>query len=685
MNILKKENIFREINKKKSIFTLNVSKHFGDRVIDALIHNPLSYINNNYKESFEISEVGKIITLDLLILEHLKNYNKKSPLTIVTKTKSNQILKVLFFGKFKSFYISKLEINKIYRITGKLQFFSNSFQIIHPINIFNENNFKKFENVEPKYNLSRTKINNKKFRELILLSLKILEEFKFPEEWILKKFISKDWFTFQKSLLLLHNPGKNISKNDSEILRKRLAYDELLANLLVFQKLKKKKEKNNFLITNFLNSEFIIKNLEFKLTDDQLSAYKDIKKDISSNYKMYRLIQGDVGSGKTIISLLTISDFIKAGFQCVIMVPTQVLAKQHLKYFENYLSKLDVKIQILTSKTKNKSEILNNLVSNKTQLLIGTHSVYNESIKFKNLGLVVIDEQHKFGVKQRINLIQKSINCHTLIMSATPIPRSLSFALYGEINVSTIKTKPKDRKEVLTSIINSSKINDLLQGIERKIEKKEQVFWILPIIGEEENDDENETAISRFKYLSNVFKNKVTLIHGRMNKKDIDLNMNAFLEKRKMILVSTTVIEVGVNIPSATLMIIENANRFGLSQLHQLRGRVARGNLQSHCILIHNQNLSENSKKRLIILKNSTDGFEIAEKDLFLRGSGDFFGTNQSGLPKWRFFSPYKDLDFLDKAKINCEKILAKNDFKVSDLLIEIFYKKVNFSNFFSP
>ena len=229
-----------------------------------------------------------------------------------------------------------------------------------------------------------------------------------------------------------------------------------------------------------MNSEFIIKNLEFKLTDDQLSAYKDIKKDISSNYKMYRLIQGDVGSGKTIISLLTISDFIKAGFQCVIMVPTQVLAKQHLKYFENYLSKLDVKIQILTSKTKNKSEILNNLVSNKTQLLIGTHSVYNESIKFKNLGLVVIDEQHKFGVKQRINLIQKSINCHTLIMSATPIPRSLSFALYGEINVSTIKTKPKDRKEVLTSIINSSKINDLLQGIERKIEKKRAGFLDTP-------------------------------------------------------------------------------------------------------------------------------------------------------------------------------------------------------------
>ena len=202
--------------------------------------------------------------------------------------------------------------------------------------------------------------------------------------------------------------------------------------------------------------------MEFKLTNDQLSAYEDIKKDISSNSRMYRLIQGDVGSGKTIISLLTISDFIKARFQCVIMVPTEVLAKQHLKYFQTYLSKLNVTIQILTSKTKNKNEIYNGLISNKIQLLIGTHSVYNESIRFKNLGLVVIDEQHKFGVRQRINLIQKSINCHTLIMSATPIPRSLSFALYGEIDVSTIKTKPKNRKEVLTSVISSSKIKDLL-------------------------------------------------------------------------------------------------------------------------------------------------------------------------------------------------------------------------------
>ena len=686
MNILKKKNIFSEISKKKSIFLLNVFKHFGDRIIDPLIQNPISYIDNNYKDSFEITEVGNIITLDLVILEHIVGYNNKSPLIILAQTKSKQILKILFFGKFKSFYISKLKIKNIYRITGKLQFFSNSFQIIHPINILNEENFKYFENFQPKYNLSRKKLNEKKFRELILLNLKVLDDYDFPEEWILKKFMDKKWLSFKESLMLLHNPKIIITKDKFENLRKRLAFDELLANLLVFQKLKKKnKENNKFIINNFSNSELLIKNLEFELTKDQLTSFKEIKKDISGSCKMYRLIQGDVGSGKTIISLLTILDFIKSGFQCVIMVPTEVLAQQHLQYFKYYLSELNIEIEILTSKTKKKSEIYKKLICNKIQLLIGTHSVYNKSIKFKNLGLVVIDEQHKFGVKQRINLIQKSINCHTLIMSATPIPRSLSFVLYGEIDVSIIKTKPKNRKEVLTSIINSKNIKSLVDGIKRKINNNEQVFWVLPIIGDEENKNENETVISRYNYLCKIFKNNVALVHGKMKKEEIDLSMKSFVKKEKMILVSTTVIEVGINVPSATLIIIEDAHRFGLSQLHQLRGRVARGNYQSHCILIHNQNLSEVSKKRLMILKQSSDGFEIAEKDLFLRGSGDFFGTNQSGLPKWRFFTPYEDLDFLEKTKINCKNILKKDDQKIGKLLIDIFYKREDFTNFFSP
>ena len=321
-------------------------------------------------------------------------------------------------------------------------------------------------------------------------------------------------------------------------------------------------------------------------------------------------------------------------------------------------------------------------------MLIGTHSVYNKSLHFKKLGLVVIDEQHKFGVNQRIKLLEKSSNCHILIMSATPIPRSLSFALYGEIDVSIIKTKPKNRKKVITSIISKKSIANLINGIKRKLKKNEQVFWILPNIGndEESQDNETETVLSRFDYLKKIFKEKVSLIHGKMSDEMIYKNMKEFQNGKKMILISTTMVEVGINIPNATLMIVEEANRFGLAQLHQLRGRISRSNKQSNCVLMHNQNLSEMSLKRLLILKNSDDGFEISEKDMFLRGSGDFFGTNQSGLPKWKFFLPYEDIDFLESVKSDCKLLLndtRANKHKI-DFLINTFYGEKEFLNYFS-
>jgi ATP-dependent DNA helicase RecG len=273
-------------------------------------------------------------------------------------------------------------------------------------------------------------------------------------------------------------------------------------------------------------------------------------------------------------------------------------------------------------------------------------------------------------------------------MSATPIPRSLSFAVYGKIDISMIKTKPSGRKKVTTSIISIKKIDDLINGIRRKISKNEQVFWILPHIGNEEgeNESEKETVISRYEFIKKVFKNIVGVIHGRMSDDEIKKTMNDFKNKKKMILISTTMIEVGINIPDATLMIIEEANRFGLAQLHQLRGRITRGNLPSNCVLIHNKGLSENSLKRLLILKNSDDGFEIAEKDMFLRGSGDFFGTNQSGSSNWKFFEPYNDIDMINNVKINYNYLISQeieNKEKI-EFLIRIFYGKKEFLNYSS-
>ena len=686
MNYLK-VNIFDYLEKKKTIFMNNVKSFFGERIVDILLHYPNSINNKNLKSDFDIKDINKIITLDIKIIEHIENFNRKTPYRVIGQIKSTQRIDLLFFNSYKKFLIGKLVIDKTYRVTGKLQFFSNVFQLIHPNEILNYESLELFEEFEPIYNLSRTKINQKYFRKLVLRKLSDFNKFDFPPEWILDKFKQKKWKSFKDSINIIHKPSKETSEDQLLYLRQRLAFDELLSNLLIFNKLKYKSEKtNHFKINNFSISEKIIKNLDFDLTKDQKLTLKEIRNDIGGQEKMYRLLQGDVGSGKTIISLLSIADCISSGYQAVLMVPTELLAKQHYDYFCEYLNKFDIKISLLTGKTQNKDKIYDLINTNKIQLLIGTHSVYNKSISFSKLGLIVIDEQHKFGVQQRINLIQKSTNCHTLIMSATPIPRSLSFVMYGEINVSNIKTKPKGRKKIVTSLISKNQMNNLILGIKRKLIKNEQVFWILPNIGSDDSEDNGETVNSRFKYLKHIFGNLVIMIHGKMNRDEIVGNMQKFKEKKSMILISTTVIEVGINIPSATLMIVEEANKFGLAQLHQLRGRISRSYVPSNFVMIHNLDLTDVAKERLLILKKYNDGFTIAEKDLYLRGTGDLLGTNQSGLPKWKFFNPFLDLQMIEQAKINCEHLLRSEERhkETISFLIKLFYKDSILKNYLS-
>ena len=680
-----KQNIFHEI-KGKSLQITNIKNNFGNRNIDILTQRPFKIIKKNLKNQLEIIDVNNIVTLDLKIIKHIKPFNSKSPYKVVATNTFNQKINILYFGNFRRFMYNKFNIGSSYRISGKLYFFSNTFQFIHPYEVIDEKNLNIFEEIEPQYNLARKKINKKYFRKVILESLKIFKNISLPSEWINKNIIKKNkWEDFKNSLINLHIPMKEY--NNFSIYRERLAYDELLSNFLIFDKLKKNKiKKNNFFVKDLSLSQRIIQSLEFQLTKDQQRTVKEIKNELLNQKQIYRLIQGDVGSGKTIVSLLVIADVINSGYQCVLMAPTELLAKQHFNYFREIFDKYNIQIELLTSKSKKRKSIIEKVSENKVQLLIGTHSVYNKSLNFKNLGLVVIDEQHKFGVNQRIKLLEKSKNCHMLIMSATPIPRSLSIALYGEIDVSIIRSKPKNRKKVITSIISKKNINNLIEGIERKIKKNEQVFWILPNIGNEEEPQENETVLSRFNYLKKIFKDQVSLIHGKMTDEKIIKNMEDFQNGKKMILISTTMVEVGINIPKATLMVIEEANKFGLAQLHQLRGRISRSNKESNCVLMHNQNLSEISLKRLLILRNSDDGFEISEKDMFLRGSGDFFGTNQSGLPKWKFFLPYEDIHILNDVKSDCKLLLndiIANKPKI-DFLINTFYGEKEFLNFFS-
>ena len=384
---------------------------------------------------------------------------------------------------------------------------------------------------------------------------------------------------------------------------------------------------------------------------------------------MFRIIQGDVGSGKTIISLIAASNVIESGYQCAFMGPTEILAKQHYELAKKIFKKKNLNIEFLTGKTdhKIKKKIYEDLSNGKINILIGTHALFQKKILFKKLGLIIIDEQHKFGVKQRSDLAKKGgKNCDVLVMSATPIPRTMMMALYGDMDISKLSEKPSGRKKILTLSKPENKINELWPFMKKQIDLEKQIFWVCPLI-EESSFLNYSSAIKRFHLLKEKFPDKVGLIHGGLEKNEKEKVLNKFLTKKTSILVSTTVIEVGIDFPNANLIVIDNANKFGLSQLHQLRGRVGRGNSQGTCILLFKKDLSKNAVKRIKILKDSDDGFFIAEKDLELRGFGDLTGYQQSGTKNFRFADPiiHKDLfESAEKYSINIRNSVNNEKYK---------------------
>ena len=393
---------------------------------------------------------------------------------------------------------------------------------------------------------------------------------------------------------------------------------------------------------------------------------------------MLRILQGDVGSGKTIVSLICAANTISSSYQTALMAPTEILCKQHFELAKHLLKPLGMNVEIITGKTKInlKKKIYKNLSDGKIDLLIGTHAIFQKNISFKNLGLVIIDEQHKFGVKQRIQLSKKGgLNCDILLMSATPIPRTLVMTVYGDMDVSKIEEKPSNRKDILTLSKPEEKIHEILNFIKKEILNENQVFWVCPLIEESKNFDYT-AAKNKFKLLSNQFKGKVGLIHGSLSQEEKNVVLNSFLNKKISILVSTTVIEVGIDFPNANVIIIENSNKFGLSQLHQLRGRVGRGNKKATCILLYKKNLSANAKKRIKILKSTNNGFMIAEEDMKLRGFGDIVGYQQSGIKNFKIADPIHHKDLFDIAYKNIKEIeMNEKNFSKYNFLVKLFDK----------
>ena len=472
---------------------------------------------------------------------------------------------------------------------------------------------------------------------------------------ILKKFNNETW---NDAIIKLHDPI-NIANYKSNFY-KRLAFDEILSSFLVNSEIRKKIKRIKKKQKKFTKDSYtsVMNKLDFNLTNHQKLALEDINKDLFSKQKMFRLLQGDVGSGKTIVSLISALNVIESGYQVALMAPTEILARQHYKLAKNIFNK-KICIELLSSKTNTgeKKTIIKNLKDNKVKMIFGTHAIFQKKIIFSNLGFVIIDEQHKFGVRQRKLLSDKGgNNCDLLLMSATPIPRTLTMSIYGDMDVSIIREKPNNRKEIITYSKLDSKIDEVVKFVKKEINNDNQVFWVCPLIDVSKKID-HESVLKKFEFLDKLFPGKVALLHGKIENDEKEIILNNFLNKKYQILVSTTIIEVGIDFPNANVIIIENANKFGLSQLHQLRGRVGRGKKQANCILMLKSNLSENAKKRINILKDSNDGFVISEEDMKLRGFGDLLGFKQSGIKNFRLADPVHNEDLFILAEKEIKRI----------------------------
>ena len=619
-----------EILKKKKI----------NNLFDLLWRLPQSYTDRTKKSKINELQIGNVHTLTVLVKKYSFPRIRNLPNRVICEDSTGKI-ECVFFNSYEGYIKKILPINEEVTISGKISYFNKKYQITNPGYVSKDNSL--IEKIHTKYSLTEgisQKVYNK-IIDQILKNLPILNEW--HDEKIIKKFDNETW---NSSILKLHDP-KNIGNFNTNFYR-RLAFDEILASFLISSEIRKKIKKIKKKSKLFSDKSFknIISKLSFKLTNDQIDSLLQINKDLSSKNKMFRLLQGDVGSGKTIVALISALNVIESGYQVAFMAPTEILAKQHFNLAKNlYSNKINLKILTGNTDYYEKKKIHKELISKKVDIIFGTHALFQKKINFNNLGYIIIDEQHKFGVKQRKLLSDKGgINCDVLLMSATPIPRTLIMSVYGDMDISIIKEKPKHRKEVITYSKLESKIDQVISFVKKELNNGYQIFWVCPLIEESKKVD-HESAVKKYQYLNKIFTNNVALLHSKIDKIEKENILKKFLDKKFKILVSTTVIEVGIDFPNANTIVIENANKFGLSQLHQLRGRVGRSSKQSTCILLFKNNLSLNAKKRINILKSSNDGFKISEEDMKLRGFGDLLGFKQSGLKKFKLADPIHNED----------------------------------------
>jgi ATP-dependent DNA helicase RecG len=632
------------------------------RVVDLLFLAPFRLIDRRNQPGIALAQQGAIVTITGRVDRHQPPPPGKSslPYRVFLHDETGEL--ALTFFRVKGNWLEKaLPVDETIIVSGKVDWFNGRPSMVHPDLMVKASEAENMPLVEPVYPLTAG-LSPKVLRKQIEHAVERVPEL---PEWADPALVTRQGFpSIRQSFVDLHHPRDEKDVDPQAPARRRLAYDEFLAGqvslALVRQKLRK--VPGSPVKATGKISDKILAALPFSPTASQTLAIADILKDMASDTRMLRLLQGDVGAGKTLVALLAMAAAVESGGQAVLMAPTEILARQHHATISKFAASAGLKVEVLTGRTKGKEReaITERIASGEAQIIIGTHALFQDTVNYSNLVLAVVDEQHRFGVHQRLRLTAKGISPHMLVMTATPIPRTLVLAAFGDMDVSKLTEKPAGRKPIQTVTVPSERTGEIVERLRAAVADGKKAYWICPLV-EESDVSELMSAEERFATLEKAIGAPIGLVHGRMSGPEKDAAMLAFKNGETRLLVATTVVEVGVDVPDATIMVIEHAERFGLAQLHQLRGRVGRGDEASSCILLYKGPLGETGKARLSILRDSEDGFLIAEEDLKLRGEGELLGTRQSGTPGFRIASLEAHADLLEIARKDAAYLLERD------------------------
>ncbi|MGV2099172.1 ATP-dependent DNA helicase RecG [Rhizobium sp. 21-4511-3d] len=632
------------------------------RIIDLLFHAPHSLVDRRNQPGIARAPQGAIVTITARVDRHQAPPRGKSniPYRVFLHDETGELSLVFFRGQ-AAWLEKQLPLDEEVTVSGKVDWFNGRATMVHPDYIVKASEAENLPLVEPIYPLTAG-LSPKTLRKIIDAALPRMPEL---PEWIDFPVVQKQGLpSIRDSFMTLHEPRGPEDIDPQTPARRRLAYDEFLAGQLSLSLVRQRLRKvagQPVHATGEISSK-ILQSLPFSPTNSQTEAIREALADMAGEDRMLRLLQGDVGSGKTLVALMTMAAVIESGGQAVLMAPTEILARQHYATISKFAASAGLGIEVLTGRTKGREreDILERIASGQAQIIIGTHALFQDSVSYKNLMLAVVDEQHRFGVHQRLRLTAKGISPHMLVMTATPIPRTLVLAAFGDMDVSKLTEKPAGRKPIQTITIPNERTGEIVQRLKGALAEGKKAYWICPLVEESEESD-LMSAEERHATLTSALGPGIGLIHGRMSGPEKDAVMLAFKSGEIRLLVATTVVEVGVDVPDATIMVIEHAERFGLAQLHQLRGRVGRGDEASTCILLYKGPLGETGHARLSIMRETEDGFRIAEEDLKLRGEGELLGTRQSGTPGFRIASLEDHADLLEIARKDAAYLIERD------------------------